>query len=419
MTLSRVLLAVSAFFLAVGLWQRVVPVVTLALFISSLPWLFAWVNRRIHDGLALKRRMPAGQYENEPVPVELTIANRSAFPVFLPELTDAFPAERTQTREALHPGWVAPRGRLAARYTARATSGRGEYVIGPVTARITDPLGLSTETRTLEVTDSLTVFPTIFRVNHLPFESASVMYSAQLRSTSKAALGQDLYGVREYRRGDSPRRIHWFSSARRQRIIVKEFEMPTSKNVHIFLDFCEETSRGIGWRSTVDFAVRIAASIADFAIRSNHAVGLVAEAQIPIDLSPAAGLGHLARIMRLLVSARAVGKLPFDSLLLEHLARIKLDSAVILVFPTSRIDISRYLHAIGVLQGRRVNLTAVLIDDRAFYRVHGEMEDYEREIPIEAAVEQLLALGLTVYVVDADAHFTEAFERPRVASRGR
>ena len=43
-------------------------------------------------------------------------------------------------------------------------------------------------------------------------------------------------GVRDYQPGDSFNRIHWRSSARKDRLLVKEFELDPLADVWIFLD---------------------------------------------------------------------------------------------------------------------------------------------------------------------------------------
>jgi uncharacterized protein (DUF58 family) len=52
----------------------------------------------------------------------------------------------------------------------------------------------------------------------------------------RAGSGTELFGVREYRPGDSLRRIHWRSSARHGELIVREFEPPGVQTLGILVD---------------------------------------------------------------------------------------------------------------------------------------------------------------------------------------
>lgn len=52
----------------------------------------------------------------------------------------------------------------------------------------------------------------------------------------RAGSGTELFGVREYRPGDSLRRIHWRSSARHGELVVREYEPPGVQTLGIFCD---------------------------------------------------------------------------------------------------------------------------------------------------------------------------------------
>ncbi len=52
----------------------------------------------------------------------------------------------------------------------------------------------------------------------------------------RAGSGTELFGVREYRPGDSRRRIHWRSSARLGDLVVREYEPPGVQTLGIFCD---------------------------------------------------------------------------------------------------------------------------------------------------------------------------------------
>src|SRR5437868_4224320 len=52
----------------------------------------------------------------------------------------------------------------------------------------------------------------------------------------RAGSGNELFGIREYRPGDSLRRIHWRSSARHGELVVREYEPPGVQTLAIFVD---------------------------------------------------------------------------------------------------------------------------------------------------------------------------------------
>jgi uncharacterized protein (DUF58 family) len=84
----------------------------------------------------------------------------------------------------------------------------------------------------------------------------------------RAGSGTEMFGVREYRAGDSLRRIHWRSSARHGELVVREYEPPGVQTLGIF---CDPDPEGAG---VADQVARIAASEAWDCIRSGGRVML-------------------------------------------------------------------------------------------------------------------------------------------------
>jgi uncharacterized protein (DUF58 family) len=82
--------------------------------------------------------------------------------------------------------------------------------------------------------------------------------------------GDDLFGVREYLPGDPARHIHWRSSARHRRLLVKEFEDPVAPVMTLVVD----VERGQG-ESEFDQSARAAASIAWTALQHGRRVALL------------------------------------------------------------------------------------------------------------------------------------------------
>lgn len=89
-------------------------------------------------------------------------------------------------------------------------------------------------------------------------------------ASPRAGFGTELFGVREYRPGDSLRRIHWRSSARRGELIVREYEPPGARVLNIVVDSAPPTV------AAADQVARIAASEAWDCIREGGRVKLMA-----------------------------------------------------------------------------------------------------------------------------------------------
>jgi uncharacterized protein (DUF58 family) len=87
-------------------------------------------------------------------------------------------------------------------------------------------------------------------------------------ATARAGSGNELFGIREYRPGDSLRRIHWRSSARHGQLVVREYEPPGQQTLSIVLDPAPATTE------IADQVARIAASEAWDCLREGGRVAV-------------------------------------------------------------------------------------------------------------------------------------------------
>ncbi len=110
--------------------------------------------------------------------------------------------------------------------------------------------------------------------------------------------GEELFGIREYRPGDPARHIHWRSSARHRRLLVKEFAAPQAPELAVVVD----TQRGQAV-ADLDAAARAAASIAWTALQRGWRVSLLWCGQN----GPAAVSGPWEQIWDALARLRAEG----------------------------------------------------------------------------------------------------------------
>lgn len=127
-----------------------------------------------------------------------------------------------------------------------------------------DPLGLFVTRNTNGEKELSLVLP---RFASLRTHSLARELEASFTSP-RAGSGTEVFGVREYRPGDPLRRIHWRSTARRGKLIVREFEPPAVQNLGIFLDAKPSTD------AEADQVARVAASEAWDCIRAGGRVTL-------------------------------------------------------------------------------------------------------------------------------------------------
>ena len=138
---------------------------------------------------------------------------------------------------------------------------RGRYEIGPMSVRVSDPFGLVELGRSFRSTASLTVTPRTVPLPPIPLGGAWTG-SGDNRPRAFAIGSAEDVTVREYRRGDDLRRVHWRSSARVGELMVRREEQPWQSRATLFVDNRLSAHQGQGIASSLESAVSAAASIA-------------------------------------------------------------------------------------------------------------------------------------------------------------
>jgi uncharacterized protein (DUF58 family) len=151
------------------------------------------------------------------------------------------------------------------------------------------PFGLWESARLVSVERQLLVWPRTFPVGPMPLTDGDQLVEGNVTRNRVGSNG-DVLGVRPYRRGDSPRRIHWSQSARHDRLIVCELQSNTRPVIQLVLDADPRVHSGDGQDGSREWAIRIVASLAKGWLEAGVQVGAVWGGQV---IPPASGQRHL------------------------------------------------------------------------------------------------------------------------------
>jgi uncharacterized protein (DUF58 family) len=262
---------ISAVLCAVLLGQSTL--VRVGVLLVALPLVTAWAVGRARYKLSLVRTvspqvLPAGQSAR----VRLTLRNDGRMPTGALRIEEQVPyALGSRPRfvlEGVEHGW-----RGSVDYPVRAET-RGRYELGPMTVRVGDPFGLVELTRAFRTTTPLVVTPRVVRLPGIPL-TGSLTGSGDQRPRAFAGGSAEDVTVRDYRRGDDLRRVHWRSSARVGQLMVRREEQPWQTRATVFLDNRAGAHRGEGSASSLETAVVVAASVAAHLTSRGYAVRLV------------------------------------------------------------------------------------------------------------------------------------------------
>jgi uncharacterized protein (DUF58 family) len=150
-------------------------------------------------------------------------------------------------------------GRLRGAYILEAVP-RGRYPIETATAVLEDPFGLERVEIPLPGGESVLVYPRLVDLDALFSDSGARALEGR-RLLLRRPTGFDLHSVRAYEQGESLRRVHWPSTAKRGQLMVKELEDAPRDETAVLLDGDAAAVVGVAADNTFELQVRAAGSI--------------------------------------------------------------------------------------------------------------------------------------------------------------
>lgn len=265
---------------------------------------------------------------------------------------------------------------------------RGFYLLGPTELISGDPFGIFTCSRIFQNRNSLIVFPKISKLNRFPLFPADKTGGAALRVQSTHPTPQAA-GVREYFPGDPLSRVHWPTTVKRDKLMVKEFDEDTQSSVWILLD----TQRGKYVRQdeiiepaidrnyvsirkikqysipkdSFEYAVSIAASISRYFLERNLAVGYACASENASILPPEKGHRQLNKILERLAIVKDEGILPFEQLIEKQIKNIYKGSALIMI---TTIKDRPNETIMEVLRRKGYQVLTIILDNNTFLSIN-------------------------------------------------
>lgn len=270
-----------------------------------------WV-RFLRRPMRVRRTLARGdRLDGDDVPVQVELQMEGLVPAGSVVLRERIArlGERETTIVRRH-------GRLRGRYTLRGVP-RGRYAIETAEIVVEDPFALERLEVPLQAGDAILVYPRLVDLDRLFSESGARTPEGR-RLLLRRPSGFDLHSVREYEQGESLRRVHWPSTAKRGQLMVKELEDSPRDEAAVLLD--AEAARVVGEApdSTFELAVRAAGSLLKAHASRGRRAALIVNCSRPIYQRVQSYDGDWRRALELLAAVEPDGHVPAASLLADE-----------------------------------------------------------------------------------------------------
>ncbi|MBL8134955.1 MAG: DUF58 domain-containing protein [Anaerolineae bacterium] len=257
---------------------------------------------------------------------------------------------------------------------------RGEFRLGSLSVGSGDPFGLFLLRRSLAATSRLIVYPAMVPVVKLTIP-AGVLTGGEHQRQRAHVITTNAVGVREYVVGDSLNRIHWPTTARKNQLMVKEFEIEPKVDVWLFVDFSAASlvefpglrrANGTGAvihasgafpPSSEEYAVTIAASLAQYFIDGDRSLGFAAYTPNREVLQPERGSRQMLRILEILAVARSNSQRSLAEMITLETPFIERGATLLVI--TSSLD-PAWITEAQITARKGIRPVCVLLDPQSF-----------------------------------------------------
>jgi uncharacterized protein (DUF58 family) len=326
---GRLVLALGVFVYVVA-WifgsKPLYPVAVGLLLAVLLAWTWVGVTNR---PLRVRRKLPEHDVlEGEDVRIEVEIEPTAALPP--PSVTCVDRLGPRGDRELD----LRRRGRLLVGTYELPEVPRGRYAFGAAQLALEDPFGLYRVEQAQGDPGALLVYPRLVHLDRLFAEGGAHQQDGR-RLLLRRPSGFDLHSVREYAEGESLRKVHWPTTARRGQLMVKELEDAPRDEVAVVLD--AEAAAVVG--GSFDLQVRAAGSLLWAYVRRGRRCVLAVSSALREVQQVHSDAGEWRRALELLAAVEPTGRVPLAGFLAgeSNAAARALELLVVTARPTPEL----------------------------------------------------------------------------------
>ncbi|MFH1381513.1 MAG: DUF58 domain-containing protein [Chloroflexota bacterium] len=241
--------------------------------------------------LTLNQPSLNGPVEDDAIELKLKVTNNGRLPRHFIKVQGEFPfAFLPEQRRAFLLPYLRAKSTVVCSCPVTCYR-RGFYPSVQITLQSGGWLGLVVRRRTFRIPLKLTVYPAYHLMKGIPAGETAWNDWGQAAKSNAAA---EFYGSREYRYGDPLKYIHWRNTARAGHFMLKEFEQAGGTSLTVAFE--TKNDFGMGRETTLEYSVRIAASLAKLCADAGRTMNLIAGETVLRYAGWPEIMGYLARV---------------------------------------------------------------------------------------------------------------------------
>jgi len=317
------------------------------------------------ENLTIERRVSQKLSIGRDNRVEIAVSNNSHRPLKL-EIIDEFPVEFAGNGRNIGLE-IAQRTSKSFSYMVKPAR-RGCYYFNKTVVRFRGLLELVIFQREYGETSRVEVYPDISSISRFELRMKRGQHAeAGLTTERRRGLGSNFESLREYVSGDEFRRIDWKASARKNKLITREFQSEVNQSVLVVLDCSRSMGAVVDDLTLLDHAVNSALILGYQVMKKGDKIGLLAFSDKPqIFLPPGRGKAHFYNFLRQLYAINANRVEPDYESVLRAISSTRLRRSLLMIITdlTSGEAVQKMLDAVPLVSRKHLTVVVSVLDPK-------------------------------------------------------
>lgn len=153
---------------------------------------------------------------------------------------------------------------------------RGKYRFGQCNVFVKVFIGLISRRYQLIDNQTVNVYPSIIQLQTFEFMAISNrLQEIGIKKIRRVGQNNEFDQIRDYVRGDDVRKINWKATARRQSLMVNQYQDEKSQHVYCVIDMGRSMKMPFEGLSLLDYAINSSLVFSNIALRKSDAAGVI------------------------------------------------------------------------------------------------------------------------------------------------
>lgn len=153
---------------------------------------------------------------------------------------------------------------------------RGEYVFGNLNVFVSTPLRIVKRRFSFQKDQMVPVYPSIIQMQQYDFLAISNRLSQLgLKKIRRIGHTQEFEQIKEYIKGDDIRTINWKATAKKNQLMVNQYQDEKSQPIYSIIDTGRVMKMPFNGLKLLDYAINASLAFSNVALKRNDKTGLV------------------------------------------------------------------------------------------------------------------------------------------------